>query len=162
MSSCRVLTQPQKILLFSDSGHGFTYTVGRSSIFFLNLPRIHISRKQPKQWTVKKKNKLLFTQLTAYGCVVMSSVVFITRSFHERTQWSLLHLGRNLFAWSKPLNYTFFEMNSDAYFKRSEKWQKTCLGSSLITFVECCVLSFLNGIGDWYNHTRQKTKLNLS
>lgn len=79
MPSCTVLTQPQQILVFSDWKHGFTYTVGLPYIFFLKLARSHVSRKQPKQWTIKKS---IFPQLVAYGCVVMSSVAFI-RSFHE-------------------------------------------------------------------------------
>lgn len=156
MPSCRVLTQPQQILVFSDSEHGFTYTIGLSYIFFLKLTRSHVSRKQPKQWTIKKS---IFPQLAAYRCVVMSSVAFIRRTFHKWIQWNFLQLGRNQFGWSKALIFTFFEMNNYAYFKKSWKWQKTCSGSSLITFVQCCVLSFLNGTGDWYSHTRKKTKL---
>lgn len=159
MPSCRVLTQPQQILVFSDSERGFMYRVGFSYVFFLKLAGSQVSRKKPKQWTIKKIN---FFPTSVYGCVVMSSVVFIRRSFHEGIQWSFLQLGRNLFRWSKPLIFTFFEMNTDGYFKRCGKWQKTCSGSSLITFVQCCVLSFLNGTVDWYSHTRKKTKLHLS
>lgn len=105
--------------------------------------------------------KSFFLQLEEYKCVAMTSIAFI-RSFHEGIQWSFLQPGRNMFGWSKPLIFILFEINNGAYFKRSRKCQKICSGSSLIALIQCCVVSFLNDTGDWWNHIRKKTKLHPS